>query len=158
MTTSAIPPVTHTITVSAPAQRAFDVFTGSMTSWWPLSHHIGEADVAEILIEPRVGGRLYERGVDGTECDWGRVLAFDPPQRVVLAWHLDGEWRFDPDPARASELEVTFTAEAPDRTRVDLWHRLFERHGSGGEEVAKQVGADSGWAGIMAQYAEVAAA
>ena len=108
--------VHKTITVAAPQQRAFDVFTTGMSEWWMRdSHHIGETAPEAVVIEPQAGGRWFERAPDGAECDWGRVLEWEPPARVLLAWHLDADWRYDPDPAKATELEVQFVAEA--RTR-----------------------------------------
>jgi uncharacterized protein YndB with AHSA1/START domain len=154
MTSSTIPPVRHTVTVSAGAKHAFDIFAGAMASWFP--HHIGEEEVSDIVVEPQVGGRWFERGTGGTECDWGRVLAYDPPHRIVLAWHLNGEWRFEPDPARASEIEITFTEEGPERTRVEFDHHNFERHGETGARQRDAVAAANGWGDILATYAKTA--
>jgi len=150
--------VTKTVTVKASQPHAFKVFTAGFGTWWPSSHHIGKADMAEAILEQREGGRWYERGVDGSECDWGTVLAYDPPNRVVVSWHLNGEWAYDPDPAKASEVEIRFVAEGPDVTRVELEHRHFERHGENWEAVARGVGSDGGWAGILRGYADIAAA
>jgi uncharacterized protein YndB with AHSA1/START domain len=107
----------------------------------------------EAIIEPRTGGRWYERGVDGSECDWGEVLAYDPPHRLMLSWHLNGEWAYDPDPARASEIEVTFTPEG-DGTRVQLEHRGFERHGATAAALREGVSGDGGWNGLLRLYSE----
>lgn len=145
--------VSKTITVRAGQERAFTVFTERFFSWWPKSHHIGDAELADAVIEPREGGRWYERGADGTECDWGRVLAWEPPSRVVLSWHLQGDWSYHPDPAMASEIEVRFTAESPAVTRVDLEHRHLERHDNP-VEVRSGVDSPNGWTGILAQYAK----
>ena len=150
--------VIKTVTVRAGQQHAFKVFTAGFTTWWPSGHHIGKADLAEAVLEQREGGRWYERGVDGSECDWGSVLVYDPPNRVVLSWHLNGEWVYDPDPAKASEVEVRFTAEGPDVTRVELTHRNFERHGGNWQAVASGVDAEGGWGGILRGYADIAAA
>lgn len=144
--------VTKTVTVPASAERAFTVFTERFGTWWP-GHHIGSAELAEAVIEPREGGRWFERGVDGSECDWGVVLAFEPPARILLSWHLQGDWTYHPDPARASEVEVRFVAEAPDRTRVELEHRHIERHDDP-EAVRGGVDSPNGWPGILAGYAE----
>ncbi len=144
--------VTKSVTVGAGREHAFTVFTERFSSWWPTSHHIGAADLADAFIEPREGGRWYERGVDGSECEWGRVLAWDPPERVVLSWHLQGDWSYDPDPARASEIEVRFVAEAPDRTRVELEHRHIDRHDRA-DQVMIGVDSPNGWSGILAAYA-----
>jgi len=149
--------VTKSITVRAGRERAFTVFTERFVTWWPASHHIGAAELADAVIEPRAGGRWYERGVDGTECDWGTVLAYDPPDRVLLSWHLQGDWSYDPDPAKASDIEVRFIEEAADRTRVELAHRHIERH-TGAAEVVIGVDSPGGWTGILAAYAEQVAA
>ena len=151
-----IPPITGTVTVALPIEEAFALFTAAFDSWWPRAFHIGATDVDAVVLEPFVGGRWYERGVDGTECDWGVVLAYDPPERVTLSWHLQGDWSYDPDPAKASEVEVRFIAEADDRTRVELTHRHIERH-DGHEMVREGVDSPSGWAGILAGYAEAVA-
>ncbi len=149
--------VRRAVTVRASRERAFSVFTEQYSSWWPASHHIGKADLADAIIEPFVGGRYYERGVDGSECDWGRVLAYDPPDRLVLAWHLQGDWTYNPDPAKASEVEVRFIAEGPNQTRVELEHRHIERHDAA-ERVIKGVDSPDGWAGILASFADTLAA
>lgn len=150
--------VIKTVTVGASRPHAFKVFTAGFTTWWPSSHHIGKAELAEAILEQREGGRWYERGVDGSECDWGTVLVYDPPNRVVVSWHLNGEWAYDPDPAKASEVEVRFVAEGPDVTRVELEHRHFERHGGDWTAVARGVDSENGWAGILRGFAAIAAA
>jgi uncharacterized protein YndB with AHSA1/START domain len=144
------------VTVEASADRAFALFTEGMTGWWPLeTHRIGAQPAEAAVLEPRVGGRWFERAADGSECDWGRVLAWEPPRRVLLAWHLASDWRFDPDPAHASEIEVTFVPE-DGRTRVTLVHRAFERHGADAESIRSSVGSEGGWPGILARYAGAA--
>jgi uncharacterized protein YndB with AHSA1/START domain len=145
--------VTKSITVRAGRERAFTVFTAKFFTWWPASHHIGEAEMADAIIEPHEGGRWYERGADGVECDWGRVLAYEPSDRILLSWHLQGDWSYDPDPAKASEVEVRFVEEAPDRTRVELTHRHIERHDDQ-DKVYAGIDSPSGWGGILATYAE----
>ncbi len=117
-TTAPIPPITGTVTIGVPAEQAFRLFTGSFDAWWPHEYHIGKADVAEVILEPREGGRWYERGVDGTECDWGRVLSWEPPHRLVFTWQISGAWQFDPEPDQASESEVRFTGDGPQRSTV----------------------------------------
>jgi len=136
--------VLKTITVRASQERAFTVFATKMGTWWPVDHHIGDADFAEIVIEPHAGGRWFERGQDGVECDWGRVLAYDPHDRFVLAWHLQGDWNYDPAPARSSEIEVRFIPDGA-TTRVELEHRALERHGDSGEDILASVSSDNGW-------------
>src|SRR4030081_805512 len=136
--------VRKTITVAASQQRAFDVFTAQLGSWWPREFHIGESDMADFIVEPRVGGRWYELGVDGKECPTGHVLAFAPPHGLTLAWHLDASFKYDPDPAHASEVEVRFIAEGPTHTRVELEHRGFERHAADAGAVQASVDSPQG--------------
>ncbi|XRQ08703.1 SRPBCC family protein [Actinomadura welshii] len=142
----------QSITVPAPPDRAFRVFTHQFGLWWPREYSIGKAEMSDFVVEPRVGGRWYEVGVDGTECDTGRVTAYEPPGRLVLAWHLDGNWQFDPDPAHASEVEVRFTPDGDDGTRVDLFHRHFDRHGEGAAAVRAAVASTGGWGHCIAAY------
>jgi uncharacterized protein YndB with AHSA1/START domain len=156
--TTTIPAVSKTVTVNAPIERAFRVFTEQFNSWWPQGHHIRPVDLAEAVLEVREGGRWYERGVDGGECDWGRVLALDPPRRLLLSWQINGAFEHDPDPANASEIEVRFTDLGGDQTRVDVEHRAFERHGPDGQRVHDGVGGPGGWSGIMDGYAKIAEA
>jgi uncharacterized protein YndB with AHSA1/START domain len=148
--------VRATITVGVSQQRAFEVFTAQFGTWWPKEYSIGEADMADFVVEPEAGGRWYEVGVDGTECDTGRVTAFEPPKRLVLAWHLNENFQYDPDPAHASEIEIRFIAEDPTRTRVELEHRDFERHGAGAQAVHD--GVDQGWSYCLELYARHTAA
>ena len=151
-----IAPVRYSVTVPISAQRAFTLFTDEFSTWW-IGHHIGEAELADVVIEPRVDGRWYERGVNGAECDWGKVLAYQPPGRLVMTWQLNTEFQFDPDLSHASEVEVRFT-EANGQTTVDFEHRHIERHGAGAEELAKSVASGGGWPGILDRYAKAAAA
>jgi uncharacterized protein YndB with AHSA1/START domain len=153
MTQATIEAVVREVTVAAPPERAFAVFAERFDTWWPRGHHIGAAEMAEAIIEPRAGGRWYERGVDGSECDWGEVLAYDPPHRLRLSWHLDGAFAYDPDPAHASEVEVTFTPVA-DGTRVELVHRGLERHGATAEALRAGVTREGGWGGLLDLYAK----
>jgi uncharacterized protein YndB with AHSA1/START domain len=154
MTEVTLEAVRREVTVQASPERAFAVFTERFDSWWPRSHKIGAADMAEAIVEPRAGGRWYERDADGSECDWGEVLAWEPPHRLVLSWHISSDWSYDPDPAHASEIEVTFTAEG-DATRVQIVHHHFERHAAGGDEMRATVGNDAGgWGGLLKLYSE----
>jgi uncharacterized protein YndB with AHSA1/START domain len=148
--------VSKTVTVQAPLEHAFAVFTDGFDRWWPRSHHIGTADLAEAVIEPREGGRWYEKGVDGSEGDWGYVLAWEPPHRLVLAWQLTEAFAYDPD--LVTEVEVRFVAEGEDRTRVSLEHRGLERYGDKVDEMRATFDSDGGWTGLLATYAEAAAA
>lgn len=150
--------VRRSITVEASQARAFEVFTDRFGTWWPKAYSIGEEDMADFVLEPRTGGRWYEIGVDGGECDTGRVLDFQPPERLVLAWHLDGRWQYDPDPAHASEVEIRFIPEGPHRTRVELEHRGFERHVTDGEAVWKGVEGPQGWPYVLDLFGRQVAA
>jgi uncharacterized protein YndB with AHSA1/START domain len=148
-----VEPIRKQLVVEAPLERCFRVFTERVEVWWPAEHHIGASPIAAITIEPRVGGRWFETGVDGTQCDWGRVLTWDPPRRLVLAWQLTAEWKFDPD--FVTEVEVRFTGDGPRRTIVDFEHRDLERFG---EHVAAMRGAmDGGWGGILDRFVRAAA-
>jgi uncharacterized protein YndB with AHSA1/START domain len=137
--------VRESIVVDAPVDRAFKVFTEDMGSWWPPDHHLVEGELAEMVFEPRAGGHLYDRAVDGTECRWARILAYEPPTRVVFSWDIGLSWEIETDPARTSEVEVRFTPAGDDRTRVDLEHRNLERHGEGWEQMRDAVGSPDGW-------------
>lgn len=150
--------VRKVITVAASQQHAFEVFTAQLGTWWPKEFHIGAAEMADFVLEPEVGGRWYELGVDGKECETGRVTAFDPPDRFTLAWHLDGSFQYDPDPAHASEVEVRFIAEGPTHTRVELEHRGFERHGAGAAAVQSSVDGPQGWSYCLDLFAQHAGA
>ncbi len=150
--------VRRTITVAVPQQRAFEVFTADFGSWWPKDYHIGQAAMADFILEPKAGGRWYELGVDGTQCDTGRIIAYEPPQRVVLAWQLNEQWQYDPDPSHASEVEVRFIAEGPDLTRVELEHRGFDRHGAAADGVRAGVDAPSGWTHVLELFGQHVAA
>jgi uncharacterized protein YndB with AHSA1/START domain len=156
MSTETIPAIQGTVTVNAPIERAFRIFTESFTTWWPADYHIGEADMAEAIIEPREGGRWYERGVDGSECDWGHVLAWQPPHRLVVTWQINGQWQYDPDPEHASEIEVRFTPEGADQTTVELEHRLIHRL-VGGEAIRDSISGGGGWSAVLAQFAKAVA-
>jgi len=155
MTTQAVETSTRaTIVVEAPIERAFSVFTEGMGSWWPPEHHILEAELAELVFEPREGGHVYDRGVDGSECRWARVLAYEPPSRIVISWDINARWQIETDPEKTSEVEVLFLSEGPDRTRVELEHRNLERHGDGWEQMRDAVGSPAGWAGGLRLFAE----
>ena len=130
------------VVVDVPVGRAFEVFTQEMPSWWHPDHHLIEAELAEMVVEPRVGGHIYDRGVDGSECRWATVLAYQPPSRI------------EPDPATASEVEVRFMPEGPERTRVELEHRNLDRHGRGWEGMRDAVGSPDGWPDGLVRYAD----
>lgn len=145
--------VTKTVTVAASQERAFQVYTERFGGWWPKEHHIGAVEMATCRFEPRPGGRWYETGVDGSECDWGQVLVWEPPRRVVHTWQLQGDFQHDPDPAKASEVEIRFIPEGPNRTRVELEHRHFDRHGSDAEAVRRGVSSPNGYEYCLARFA-----
>ncbi len=143
--------VRKTITVDVPIARAFEVFTTDFDRWWPRTHHIGATDMAEAIMEGRQGGRWYERGVDGSECEWGSVLVYEPPGRLVLAWQLDNEFHYDKD--LHTEVEVRFTAEGPERTRVDLEHRGLDQYGEDQDKMRATFDSDGGWTGLLRTFA-----
>jgi uncharacterized protein YndB with AHSA1/START domain len=153
-------PVRYAVTVPLSAERAFVLFTEGYNTWWP-GHHIGTAEMAEAVLEPRTGGRYYERGVDGSECEWGKVLACEPPHRIVVAWQIteaNGEWVYDPDISRASEFEATFRPQPGGQTLVELEHRHIDRHAAGAAGIHSGVSGPGGWPGILEDYAKAAAA
>jgi uncharacterized protein YndB with AHSA1/START domain len=137
--------VLTSIVVNVPIERAFEVFTNEMGSWWPPERHILDAELAEMVVEPRAGGRIYDRGVDGSTCQWARVLAYEPPDRFVFSWDISAQWKPETDPARASEVEVRFVARSAGRTLVELEHRHLSRHGEGWEQMQAAVGSPGGW-------------
>jgi len=142
------------IEVEAPIERAFAVFTDDIGSWWDPTHHVLQVELAEMVFEPRTGGYLYDRGVDGSECHWARVLAYEPPNRLVISWDITPHWQLETDLGKTSEVEVRFTAQEPDRTRVELEHRNLERHGDGWEQMRNAVGSPGGWPAGMRAFAE----
>jgi uncharacterized protein YndB with AHSA1/START domain len=142
------------VVVDAPAAKAFAVFTEGIDSWWNRDHTIGEAPLARMVLETHAGGRCYGIGTDGSESDWGRVLAYEPPNRVVFSWDISPQWKHEPDPDKTSEVEVTFIPESPTRTRVELEHRNLERHGEGWEGMRGAVGHPGGWPGGLQLYAD----
>ena len=146
-------PVNKTITVNASIDRAFTVFTNGFDSWWPKTHHIGTSPLERSVIEGKVGGRCYGRCVDGTDCPWGTILVWDPPNRFVMAWQITPDWKYQPDLERSSEVEVTFTRIADGSTRVDLEHRRFDRYGDAGGALRKGVDSEGGWGMLLARFA-----
>lgn len=143
--------VHRSVAVPLSPAEAFDLFTARMSEFWPADHHIGDAPPAAVLMEPHAGGRWYERAEDGTECDWGKVAEWSPPDTVVLLWQLGADWRYDP--ALGTEVEVTFTEESPGRTRLDLRHRHLERYGDQAEQMRTAFESPQAWAGILDCYA-----
>lgn len=147
--------VRASIVVEAPIERAFSVFTDEFGSFKPAEHNLLGVEIAETVFEPRVGGHLYDRGVDGSECRWARVLAYEPPDRVVISWDISPHWQLETDVEKTSEVEVRFVSEAPDRTRVELEHRNLERHGEGWEGVRDGVAGEGGWPLYLQRFAEL---
>ncbi|MBI3402123.1 MAG: SRPBCC domain-containing protein [Acidobacteria bacterium] len=154
---ASVAPVRKSISVKATVEHAFKVYTDGYDTWWPRSHHIGKSPMKKAIMEGKAGGRCYSEQVDGTECDWGRVLVWEPPNRIVLAWQITHEWGYKPDLAKSSEVEIRFTQEAGGMTRVDLEHRYFERHGAGGAAMKTAVDAPNGWSGLLQLYAAAVA-
>jgi uncharacterized protein YndB with AHSA1/START domain len=155
-TQSTSAPVRTSIVVEAPRQRAFEVFTQDMKAWWPEDHHMLDGEIGEMIFEPRAGGRVYDRATDGRECTWARVLAYEPPDRVMFTWDIGPSWEIETDLERASEVEVRFIAESDARTRVELEHRHLERHGEGWEGMHGAVSSPGGWPKTLAAYAAYA--
>lgn len=141
------------VAVEAPIERAFTVFTERFGDFKPPEHNILGVPLAETKFEPRVGGHIYDRGVDGSECRWARVLAYEPPYRIVFSWDLNTRWQVETDLARTSEVEVRFISEAPERTRVELEHRQLDRHGEGWQAVGDAVGGEGGWPLYLRRFA-----
>ena len=159
MTTPAVATsIRHQVVVDAPIERAFSVFPQGFGSFKPPEHNMLGVDIAETVFELREGGSVYDRGVDGSECHWARVLAYDPPTRIVISWGISPQWQIETDHAKTSEVDVRFIAETPDRTRVELEHRNLDRHGDGWESVREGVDAEQGWPLYLHRFAEVVAA
>ncbi|MBV8431428.1 MAG: SRPBCC family protein [Solirubrobacterales bacterium] len=146
--------VRESVVVNAPVERAFEVFTQDMASWWSPDHHILEGELAEMVFEPHVGGYIYDRNVEGAECRWARVLDYQPPTRVVFSWDINTSWQLETDPARTSEVEVRFTPVGTDRTRVELEHRHLDRHGDGWPNMSAGVASPGGWRAGLQRLAE----
>ena len=148
--------VRKSIVVDAPQAHVFDFFAEKHDLWWPRAHHIGSREKFTAVLEPRVGGRWFERGDDGSECPCGRVLAWEPPDRVVFTWQISGAWQFDPNPDHASEIEVLFVEDGPEQTRVEVEHRYFERL-DGGQAIHDAIRSGGSWAVLLESYAKTAA-
>jgi uncharacterized protein YndB with AHSA1/START domain len=146
--------VRQSIVVAAPPERAFEVFTARIGSWWPPDHVLGEPPAQRTEIELRPGGRAFSVDATGAECQWGHVLELDPPRRVLLSWDVTAQWQPAPEGAATSEIEVTFEPEG-DGTRVTLEHRHLDRHGEGWEAMRDSVGSDDGWAQHLRRLAAV---
>lgn len=157
-TTSAVDPdsVRRTVTVQAPLDLAWRVFTEKLGKWWPLARYkIGNVPAVDAVLEPRVGGRWFERGEDGSTCDWGRVLAWEPPSRLVLTWDITADWRHDPN--LQTEVEVRFIAEGANATRVELEHRRLDRYGARRDEMRAIFESEGGWGRLLEAFARAVA-
>lgn len=154
MTVNTIQPIRKHVTVQATPASAFEVFTARMTRWWNPTYSIGGQPFAAVVIEPREGGRWYERDAQGAECEWGRVVAWEPPERLVLDWQISGDWR--PDSTVHTELEIRFVAEGPTTTRVELEHRDLEALGAQAEAMRAAFDSPDGWAGLLDRFAKEA--
>lgn len=144
--------VRHEVTVDAPPERAFRVFTERFGDFKPREHNLLQVPIAATVFEPRVGGHIYDRGVDGSECRWARIVAYEPPDRVVFTWDIGPTWQVETNLERTSEVEVRFVGETAERTRVVLEHRRLDRHGEGWESVATGVNGDAGWPLYLTRY------
>ncbi len=145
--------VRNSVVVEAPIERAFSVFTDGFGSFKPRDHNLLEVDIAETVFETHVGGNIYDRGVDGSECRWARVLAYEPPNRVVFSWDIGPQWQIETDPENTSEVEVRFIVDTPQRTRVELEHRNIDRHGPGWEALSDGIANEAGWPLYLDRYA-----
>ena len=144
--------VKKSVTVDASQQRAFDVFTSGMNSWWPREHHLGDLPMTDIVVEPNEGGRCYTTQEDGKEFEWAKVFVWEPPARIVIGWQLTAEWVYDPN--FVTEVEVTFTSIGENQTVVELEHRNLDRYGDAREGVVAALDSEGGWTGSMQRYAD----
>lgn len=143
------------VVVDAPLERAFRVFIAEFDRIKPREHNLLRVEIAETILEPRVGGHIYDRGIDGSECRWARVLAYDPPHRVVISWDISPQWQIVTNPEKTSEVEIRFVAEGSSRTRVELEHRHLDRHGTGWEAERDSVGSEGGWPLYLRRFGDL---
>ena len=155
MTETTPPVVRRQIVVQAPIEQAFTLFTTRFGDFKPPEHNLLAAPIAETVFEGKVGGHIYDRAIDGSECRWARVLECDPPDRVVFSWDIDPQWQLETDPDNTSEVEIRFIAETPQRTRVELEHRHLDRHGPGWQAVRDGIAHDEGWPLYLSRYADL---
>lgn len=144
--------VRRQVAVDAPIERAFDLFVGRFGDFKPKEHNLLGVPIVDTVVDTHVGGHIYDRGEDGSECRWARILAFEPPTRIVFSWDIGPTWQIEPDESKTSEVEVRFVAESPERTRVELEHRHLERHGPGWDGVRDGVAEDGGWPSYLDRY------
>jgi uncharacterized protein YndB with AHSA1/START domain len=157
MNPSGVEPIRKSIVVNTGVERAFALFIDQFDAIKPREHNLLSVPIAETVFEPRVGGHVYDVGIDGSRCEWSRVLAYEPPSRVVISWDIGPTWQLEVDPAKTSEVEVRFIAESDGRTRVELEHRHLDRHGDGWQAVADGVEGDAGWPLYLSRYGDLAA-
>jgi uncharacterized protein YndB with AHSA1/START domain len=150
--------VRHQIVVDLPVEQAFAMFVDRFGEFKPPEHNLLGVEIAETQFEPQVGGHIYDRAADGSECRWARVLVYEPPQRVVFSWDISPQWQLEVDESNTSEVEVRFVAEAADRTRLELEHRHLDRHGPGWEALGGAIDSDGGWPLYLNRYADLVAA
>lgn len=150
MTSPANEPVRKSITVAAPPEHAFRIFTEGMAQWWSPDMRIGAEPFETVVLEPGEGGRWFERGASGAECTWGRVLVWEPPHRLVVAWQITSSWRYDE--TFHTEVEVRFVSEAPSSTRVELEHRGLDAYGDDAAATRAALDSPGGWGGLLARF------
>ncbi len=156
MTSPEAEPIRKSVVVNTSAARAFAVFTERFDAIKPREHNLLAVPIAETIFEPHVGGHIYDVGMDGSRCEWARVLVFDPPSRIVFSWDIGPTWQLESDPSKTSEVEVRFIVESDDRTRVELEHRHLDRHGDGWRSVADGVDGEAGWPLYLRRYVDIA--
>jgi uncharacterized protein YndB with AHSA1/START domain len=147
--------VRRQIVVDASIDRAFAAFVERFGDFKPPEHNLLGAEITETRFEPKVGGHIYDRAADGSECRWARVLAYEPPDRVVFSWDISPQWQLESVESSTSEVEVRFVAETPERTRLELEHRHLDRHGPGWESLRDGVDSDGGWPLYLERYADL---
>jgi uncharacterized protein YndB with AHSA1/START domain len=147
------PLVRHAVVVPGTPEHAFAAFTERFDAIKPREHNLLGSPIVSTTFESQVGGHIVDRGEDGTECRWARILAFEPPTRLVFTWDIGPTWQLETNPENASEVEVRFVAEGPDRTRVELEHRHLDRHGPGWPSLRDGVDTDQGWPLYLQRYA-----
>lgn len=155
MTTAEAEPIRKSVVVNAAVEQAFTLFIDRFDAIKPRDHNLLSVPIAHTVFEPHVGGHIYDVGTDGSRCEWARVLAYEPPTRLVFSWDIGPTWQLVSDPDRTSEVEIRFIAEGAERTRVELEHRHLERHGEGWRAVADGVGGDAGWPLYLDRYVDV---
>lgn len=147
-------PVRKSLRVLCSPEHAFAVFTTRMGAWWHPDHSLLKSPREILVLEPRAAGRWFERAIDGSECSWGHVIAWEPPTRVLLAWQIDGQWRFNPD--LVTEVEIRFIADGEDATRVELEHRNIDRFGEHADAARAALDSPDGWSSGLERFAALA--